>query len=115
MEHKQLENMIADCHRTPVIAREDVRGWVVREQQRMRRRSRQVVTTGCLVFVVAFVGIWGTMNRQMKQIRQIVGNRPSIVLRNLEAVTWEVCQEPPAEYFVQQLAIGRRTEVRSFP
>ena len=109
MEQKQLEDMIAGCHPNSVIAREDIREWVIHEQQRLRRRARQVVAVGCIVFVVALVGIWGTMNRQLTEIQQLVGNRPSRVLSNLEEVTWEVCQEPPAEYFVQQLAIGRRT------
>jgi cytoskeletal protein RodZ len=91
---------------TPLIpvSRDNVRSWVVEEQSRSQKRDVRNSVTVVLVFLILSTGLGVSMNHQAQQIRELVEKNPARSVSELEEITLEVCQVPPASYFVHQLS-----------
>ena len=104
METEQIEKIFL-AETLPAISRDELRQWVVNEKQRGARRRLLVVIASLVVFVVALGGLWVQLDAELNEIRKMVDRQPNGVMKKLEEVTWELCGEPPAGYFVQQLTL----------
>ncbi len=100
MEPKQMI-LDRDSNRPPT--RDDVRRWVVDEQCRMRKRSSRIALSLVALFISGAAMLCLLMNEQAREIRRLVEKNPSRSLICLEEITKELCNEPPAQYFVHQL------------
>ncbi len=118
MDPMQIEELILKAPAPPAVSRGDVRDWVVSEKRHGTRRRTLVSVAMLFGFVVALGGLLGMMNAQVDQIRLIVDRQPPRTVKQLDEITWELCRESSAEYFVRQLtprgARGRFSSLPSF-
>ena len=108
----ELETTISKSVRCESLSRDEVRGWVLREQLRATRLTRKIVLTTVFTFIALTFGIGLAVNHEVHQIRELVVRRPSPAIISLEEISWELCKAPPADYFVQQLS-RRKTSTHS--
>ncbi len=102
-----IEQTLSDAAAaTPLapVSRDEVRGWVVEVQSHTRKRTQRIAFTALLGFLLLVAGIGYSMNHQVQRIRQLIEKNPSRAVTEVEEITLEICQAPPANYFIQQLS-----------
>ena len=100
----RAEKILAD-HDSPIsVSRDDVRGWVVQEKARCWRRGNRYVLATAVCVSMLVSGLWLSVDYQMKGIRQLIDRQPAKAVTNLTEITQELCDAPPADYFLRQLS-----------
>ena len=105
----EIEKQILAQSAPVAVDRSEVRTWLEHEQTRMRRSSTlkffgTVLLLGCLLGFVA-----QRLESESQRVKQLVGNAPSTHTLMLQEITEELCGEPPAEYWTNQISlIGTR-------
>ena len=98
------EKVLTDNVSSVSVSRDDVRGWVVQEQSRCRRRGNRIILAIAVCFSVLASGLWFSVDHQMRGIRQLIDRQPAKAVTKLTEITQELCDAPPADYFLQQLS-----------
>lgn len=97
-----IEKQILDSSLLVAVDREEVRGWVETECKRTRR-----VAFTKLVATLVLVGLLGLvyllLEIESNKVRHLVRNQRPVSLVVLGEITAKLCDEPPAEYWVNQL------------
>lgn len=104
----QTEELLAGAISPTPVSRDEVRQWVMTTRSQIRRRARFATLAKLLGFFIMAMTIWFSMQHQANQVRQLVTIQPAKSMVVLEEITQELCQSPPADYFVQQFAANRK-------
>lgn len=102
------EELLAGAISPTPVSRDVVHQWVMTTRSQMSRRARIKTFTGLLGFFIAATTIWFSLQHQAGQVRQLVATQPAKSMVVLEEITQELCQSPPADYFVHQFATDRK-------
>ncbi len=105
------ENLTNPAEAAGRPSRDIVRGWIVHEQNRIRRGTKRIGWLTLVAFVSSAAILLAMLDQQATQVRRMVKKNPSRSMIFLREVTFELGDEPPAEYFVRQLNQGKLTRV----
>ena len=100
----EIENQILNQSASVSVDRSEVRSWLQAERQAMNRSAiLKFAGAACLMACLLFL-ITQLLESEAKKIKQLVGTHPSSHMVMLAEVTNELCGQPPAQYWIDQLS-----------
>ncbi len=109
----KIEQQIIEAVNSAVVDRDVVRSWLMAERKRLSRNRICKFSLGTIVFLVLGWGLIQAFELEAEKVRRIVANPPTRTMVTLNEITNELCNQPPAEYWVRQLTIAQRIRSNS--
>jgi len=99
----EIENQILNQPLAVSVDRTEVRSWLETQRQTTNRvATLKFAAAGCLM-VCLLVLVGQLLESEAKKVKQLVGNHPSSHMLMINEITSELCGQPPAKYWVNQI------------
>lgn len=103
----EIEDQILNQPLAVSVDRTEVRSWLDKQRQTMNRVAILKFAAAALLMVCLLVLIGQLLQAEAEKVKQLVGTHPSSHMLLLTEVTSELCGQPPAEYWINQIKMSK--------